>query len=885
MIHSLFEEQVERSPDRIAAVFDESVLTYRELNLRADRLAQQLRGFGVKPGALVGLFIDRSLELVIGMLAILKAGGAYVPVDPSHPSSRMALVLNDAQPSVLLTTSQLRAKLPPHKSREVMVEAALSTGKGDRSHSALTHGGNPSDLAYVIYTSGSTGTPKGVEVEHGSVLNMLASMQRQPGFGPGDTMLAITTVAFDISVLEIFLPLVSGGRVVIAPVHSTVDAEALIRLIDSSGANVLQATPSSLRMLLDAGWTGAPQLKLLCGGESWTENLAKELLARCGSLWNMYGPTETTVWSSVLRVEAGRKVVIGPPIAKTKFYVLDAARQLLPVGVTGELYIGGAGLARGYAHQPELTRERFLKDPFVAEPGARMYRTGDLVRRLADGNLDFLGRIDHQVKIRGYRVELGEIETALKQQSGVKDCIVVASADAEGQHRLVAYIIPDASKSVLVSELRFALSELLPAYMVPAAFVALSSFPLTPSGKIDRKALPTANSAALPVIDSPTPGTPTQEKVASVWRDLLKIEKVGIRDNFFGIGGNSLLATRVIGKINATTKAKLRIADIFLMPTVELLATAIERGLDATLDGNNVIQLQNGHSGLPLYILGAGLAEHKIAKFIGEDRAVFAIHTSTPRELLQAIAAGDRTNIPKVEQLGALYGKIIRAHAGKSRCVIAGYSFMGKVAFEAARTHLSEGGELAFVALIDAFAWSAQTRASARRSWHWIWRRFEANDCSQSPLVYRLLELIANSCRLCLWLITQLPLVIKSRLPSADLSGMADSVGTPIENSVYQNLVRLIGESFSPRPLYARGVLFKAEFPAEALFPGHDVGNGWGKLFSDGLEIIQETGNHLTMLLEPNVTALGQHLHDALDCEPDRLLERSDIVRQQKSHG
>ena len=510
MIHTLFGEQAERSPDRVAVVFDENGLTYRELNLRADLLAHQLRALGVKPGALVALFIERSLELVIAMLGILKAGGAYVPLDPSHPRNRIALVLDDARPLVLLTTGQMRAKLPPHQSREVMLEALLTAAE-DGPHSVLSRAGDPGDLAYVIYTSGSTGKPKGVEVEHRSVLNMLASMQRQPGFGPEDTMLAITTVAFDISVLEIFLPLVSGGRLVIAPAHTTVDADALVKLIEDSGATVLQATPSSLRMLLDGGWTGAPRLKVLCGGEAWTANLAKEILARCDSLWNMYGPTETTVWSSVVKVEADRKVVIGPPIAKTRFYVLDAARQLLPVGVSGELYIGGAGLARGYFNQPELTQERFVIDPFAAEPGARMYRTGDLVRRLPDGKLDFLGRIDHQVKIRGHRVELGEIETALKQQSGVKDCIVVASADADSEHRLVAYFIPETSKSPSVSELRFALSELLPAYMVPASFVVLASFPLTPSGKIDRKALPAAELAVLQVKDSPLTRTPTQQ--------------------------------------------------------------------------------------------------------------------------------------------------------------------------------------------------------------------------------------------------------------------------------------------------------------------------------------------------------------------------------------
>ena len=422
--------------------------------------------------------------------------------------------------------------------------------------------------------------------------------------------------------------------------------------------------------------------------------------------------------------------------------------------------------------------------------------------------------------------------------------------------------------------------------MVPATFVALSSFPLTPSGKIDRKALPTTNLAALPVIDSPSPETPTQEKVASVWRDLLKIEKVGIRDNFFNIGGNSLLAVRAIGKINETLKVKLRIADIFLRPTIELLAATIERSHNVTpVDGSKVIQLQNGDTGLPLYFLGAGSTEYGIAKFIGEDRAVFAIDSSMPREWRQAIAAGDRTKLPTLEQLGALYGKVIRAHAGTSPCVIAGYSFMGKVAFEAARTHQREGGELAFVALIDAFAWSGLTRGSARRSWHWIWRKFGANDFGQEPFVYRVLELMANCSRLFLWFVAQLPRVVKARLPSADLAGIADSVGTPVEKSVYQGWVRLIGEVFTPLPLDARGVLFRAEFPGEEFLPGHDLSSGWGKLFSGGLEIVQETGNHVTMLFEPNVTALGRHLHDALDCEPDKLPERSDIVRRRKVHG
>ena len=394
-IHELFETQVERTPDAVAVVCDDSNLTYRELNRRADGLAQQLRALGVGPDVLVALFLERSLDMVVGMLGVLKAGGAYVPLDPRHPRTRLAYVLADAQPLVLLTHGRLQSELPPHRSHVVAIDADVppAAGRLDQA-SAAGWARGPRDLAYVIYTSGSTGEPKGVEIEHCSVVNMLASMQRRPGLEAEDTMLAITTLAFDIAVLEIFLPLTCGARVVIAAGETIGDGEALIGLIERSGVSVMQATPTTMRMLLDAGWAGAPRLKVLCGGEAWTAELASEVLPRCGSLWNMYGPTETTVWSAVAKVEAGRPIVVGPPIANTRFYVLDDAFQLVPVGVPGELHIGGDGLARGYLRRPQLTRERFVSDPFAAEPGARMYRTGDLVRRLADGTLEFLGRRD-----------------------------------------------------------------------------------------------------------------------------------------------------------------------------------------------------------------------------------------------------------------------------------------------------------------------------------------------------------------------------------------------------------------------------------------------------------------------------------------------------------
>ena len=378
MIHELFKLQVERSPDEMAIVFEDSELTYRELDDRSDSLAQQLRLMGVGPDVLVALFLERSLKMVVGMLGVLKAGGAYIPLDPSHPRNRVAWVLEDALPLLILTHEQLQRDLPPHRSRLVTIGSLIPSELEIDGAPAARGTSNPSNLAYVIYTSGSTGKPKGVEIEHRAVINFLTSMQRRPGIDPADTVLAITTLSFDIAVLEIFLPLVCGASVAIASTETTRDGVALAELINRCGATVLQATPSTLRMLLDAGWTGSPRLKILCGGEAWTADLADQLLTRCHSLWNMYGPTETTVWSAVAKVEAGRPVAIGAAVANTRLYVLDRALQLVPIGVPGELYIGGKGLARGYLNQPELTRERFIPDPYAPEPSVKMYRTGEL---------------------------------------------------------------------------------------------------------------------------------------------------------------------------------------------------------------------------------------------------------------------------------------------------------------------------------------------------------------------------------------------------------------------------------------------------------------------------------------------------------------------------
>jgi amino acid adenylation domain-containing protein len=862
-LDQLFSVQVENQPDAIAVVFNGTVLTYRELDRRADAVARRLRHLGVGADVLVALFSDRSLDMVVGVLGVLKAGGAYVPLDPTHPRKRLAYVLSDAQPLVVLTQERLQAELPPHPSHVVIIDAAVSSvapperaPPRDRAHSAR-------DLAYVIYTSGSTGEPKGVEIEHHAVASMLESMQRRPGFSADDTMLALTTPAFDISVLEVFLPLVSGGRVVIADTKTIGDGDALARLITLSRANVLQATPSTLRMLLDAGWSGDPRLKILCGGEAWSADLAAQILQRCDSLWNMYGPTETTVWSAVDKVEAGRPVVIGPPIAETQFYVLDGASQLVPIGEAGELHIAGAGLARGYLRRPQLTSERFVANPFATEPGALMYRTGDLVRRLADGTLEFLGRLDHQVKIRGHRVELGEIEVAVERHPGIKRCVVVACEGERGERRLVAYVIPAAGLLAVARELRLFLGKTLPGYMVPSVFISVASFPLTPNGKLDRSALPTPDAAPQDTdFALVPPRTPTEMTLSLIWCDVLNLKQIGVRDNFFDLGGHSLLAVRVVGEINKTLKVRLNIPAFFQNPTIERLAEVL-RQMPHCVTEPRLLPLREGPVGLPVYFIGAGPAETKLAALVGGDHAIYAVDIPIHSRWRSAIAAADRAALPTIEQLGALCGTIVYAHAESSPCVLAGYSLGGQIAFEAAHELRNAGGNIAFVLLLDARATtsSRSTLGPAWQSLKWIWRGAVIATAGETTWTERLSGPAKQAWRLLSWLLQRIPQVVSNRArPVSRPSGFLDESGRPVEIGVIARLVHLTRESWHPRPLDAWGILIRANDPGEEMLSGFDISHGWHGLFRPGLKIVQSAGDHASMVSDEMLPTLARQI-------------------------
>jgi amino acid adenylation domain-containing protein len=575
-VHQIIESQAVKTPDAVAIEFAGQQLSYDELNRRANRLARHLRSLGVGCEQKVALLIERSAEMIVGMLAILKAGGAYVPLDPAYPSERIATILENSRAQIVLTQTALADPNPNNRAQTVCIDSDWPTIAlwGDDN---LVCENSSANLAYAIYTSGSTGTPKGVQISHQSVVNFLTAMRRQPGLGADDVLLSVTTISFDIAALEIFLPLSVGGRVSLVSREVATNGGELIEQLRISRATVMQATPATWLMLLESGWEGRLPLKILCGGEALTRELANKLTEKSACVWNLFGPTETTIWSTAAEVESGSgPVVIGRPIDNTEIYLLDGYLHPVPLGLSGELYIAGDGLARGYQKLPDLTAATFMPNPFSGKPGARMYRAGDTARFLEDGKIEYIGRIDNQVKIRGYRIEPGEIEAVVRQHRAVQEGVVLAQEEESGERRLIAYVVRHFGADATANDLRGFLKERLPAYMIPSSLILLDAMPLTPNGKIDRQALSALSSVDLRLGEEKiAPRIPIEKAIAGIWENSLGVGPVSIRDSFFDIGGHSLLAMRLLSQLQETFGVDLQLRELFESPSVTELAIAV----------------------------------------------------------------------------------------------------------------------------------------------------------------------------------------------------------------------------------------------------------------------------------------------------------------------
>jgi amino acid adenylation domain-containing protein len=688
----LVAEQAARVPDAVAVECDGERLTFAELERRASCLGRHLRTLGVGPGVLVGIAVERSVELLVGLLGILKTGGAYVPIDPTYPQERQAYMLGDAAVPVLVTQEPLLERVPVGSARPVCLDrdwdeierAAEPEPKGPVER-------DPEQLAYVIYTSGSTGQPKGVEVPHRALVNFLSAMRERPGLDADDILVAVTTLSFDIAGLELFLPLIVGGKVVIAPEGASADPRVLAELLASSGATVMQATPTTWRMLLESGWRGCPRLKALCGGEALPVALAHDLLD-CGiELWNMYGPTETTIWSTVCRLRVGKPVTIGRPIANTTLYILDSRLQPLPIGVPGELHIGGEGIARGYRNRPDLTAERFLPNPFGS---GRIYKTGDLARYLSDGTVEYLGRLDHQVKVRGFRIELGEIETLLGRHPAVARAVCVARDDGAGPE-LIAYIVPSGTP-VSGARLRRYLSDRLPAYMVPSAIVSLPAFPLTPNGKIDRNAFPAPPRERMADNEAVPPRTALEHELVRIWERVLGVSPIGVTDNFFDLGATSLVAAQLFAEIEHELADALPLGAVFRAPTIEKLAALIETP-EVGPRWTSLVPIQPHGARPSIFCVhgGAGTILHlePLARSVGDEQPFYGLQSRglyggvAPLRTVEAMASHYLAELREVQPHGPYY--------------FAGYCFGGIVAFEMAQRMLAEGEDVAMLATFN----------------------------------------------------------------------------------------------------------------------------------------------------------------------------------------
>jgi amino acid adenylation domain-containing protein len=846
LMQELFETQAGRTPGRVAVKVGKTALTYAELNARANRMAQALRVRGVGRGQRVGLCVERGADMLAAVLGILKAGAAYVPLDPSFPVERLRFMAEDAQLALLVSTSALADPFGLPRERQVLLDAdaaALAAQSDQRLTPDTALDARPQDPAYVIYTSGSTGQPKGVVVPHRAVVNFLSSMAGEPGLGPDDVLLAVTTLSFDIAVLELQLPLAIGGTVVIASREEAIDGRALKGLLEEYGVSIMQATPVTWRLLLASGWKGGEGFKALIGGEGLPKDLADQLIASGVELWNMYGPTETTVWSTCARItDTTNGITIGKPIANTTVYVLDAQKNLCPIGVPGELCIGGDGVTLGYWNRPELTTDRFIPDLFSTTPGATLYRTGDRARWRNDGTLEHLGRMDFQVKLRGYRIEVGEVETAIARHPAIREAVVMVREDVPGDPRLVAYFVTENPPNDLVEQLRAQLRATLPDYMIPAHFVTIGSLPLTANGKIDRKALPAPERVDRHGDDGfVAPRNDLELCLAAAYEKVLGIQGIGIDDNFFELGGNSLSVIRLIFELEQTTGIKLDLAEVFVSPTIRALSAAVHTSAESKFSA--VLPLQPEGDGVPIFCLSGLEIYREFALSLGTAQPVYGVYVAEEQEIAMQAHAGATELDISIERLTEAYKDAIRKFRPTGPYRLAGLSFGGVLAVEVASQLRKSGAEVDLVILLDTIL-----PQGVRRNWS-KWALAQLVAVTRGDAINRIRSISGK---------------LRRRIPGSESRVNGTRSEETDADEAYQLRQMAL---FNAIRKWDSGDLL-TDFNV-VLFQGTDRSNwgsftsfeddyGWRRLLQGPLQVESVAGDHLSMVKSPNVQVLGE---------------------------
>jgi len=688
--------------NNIAIKFEERVLTYKYLYESSNKLAKILIDNGIKTGDIVGMALDRSPEMIISLIAILKSGAAYVPLDPEYPKDRIEFMLEDSSAKILLTSKKYQNHFES-VATELLIEDALANFNSYTADEPKV-ASKGDDMAYILYTSGSTGKPKGVQIKHFNLVNMLLSNQKLPGMVAIDKVLAVTTISFDIAGLDIFLPLISGAELIIANPESVKDGRLLLDIVREDRVTFMQATPYTWRMMLEAGWDERLPLTIVCGGEAMPKDLCAKLIPRCKALWNQYGPTETAVYSTQKHLTTEEDITIGRPLDNTQIYIVDEAMNNLTDGSIGEIFIGGDGVSIGYLNRPGLTAEKFVDNIFSGKPGDKMYRSGDLGRYKENGEIQCLGRIDHQVKVRGYRIELEEIEYALLKEDTIKEAVVIAREDMPGDVRLVGYVVlaPDAVNDLKshIDGWQQGLLAVLPEYMVPEDFVIMTAIPITPNGKIDRKALPKPNYGALNREgEYIAPRTDMEKQVAAIWEECMGIEKISVYDNFFKLGGKSLVAVQIMARIEKATGKRLPLATLFEHSTIEQLSIRVSAD-DASAGWESLVPIKPNGSKMPLYIVhGAGLNVllfNALAMNMDAEQPVYGLQAKglngidEPLDVMEEIAANYIAEILNQNPTGPY--------------ALAGYSLGGTIAFEMAHQLKAMGKEVKMLAVFDTYA-------------------------------------------------------------------------------------------------------------------------------------------------------------------------------------